>query len=65
MPTKTKLVIKNGYVAAGASQITGSLNLSQGINAVGGFTGSLLGTALSASYIAGANVDGQVSSAAD
>ena len=67
MPTKTKLVIKNGYVAAGASQITGSLNLSQGINAVGGFTGSLLGTALSASmasYVKGTNVDGAVGSAA-
>ena len=64
---KTKLVIKNGYVAAGASQITGSLNLTQGINAVGGFTGSLLGTALSASmalYVLGTNVDGAVGSAA-
>ena len=60
---KTKLVIKNGYLATGASQITGSLNLSQGINAAGGFTGSLLGTALSASmasYVAGPNVDGAV-----
>jgi hypothetical protein len=64
---KTKLVIKNGYVASGASIITGSLILTQGINAVGGFTGSLLGTALSASmasYVAGPNVDGAVGSAA-
>jgi len=57
---KTKLVIKNGYIATGASIITGSLILTQGANAAGGFTGSLLGTALSASYIAGANVVGAV-----
>ena len=64
---KTKLVIKNGYIATGASIITGSLILTQGANAAGGFTGSLLGTALSASmasYVAGPNVDGAVGSAA-
>ena len=44
MPTTNKLVIKHGFVSAGDSQITGSLNAS------GGLTGSLQGTATSASY---------------
>ena len=43
----------------GPAQFTGSVISTQG------FTGSLQGTARSASYIAGANVDGQVASAAD
>jgi hypothetical protein len=61
---KTKLVIKHGYLASGDSTITGSLTLTQGANAAGGFTGSLLGTALSASmasYVLGTNVAGAVS----
>ena len=45
MPTTNKLVIKHGFVSAGDSQITGSLNAS------GGLTGSLQGTATSASYV--------------
>jgi hypothetical protein len=60
---KTKLVIKNGFIATDNSIISGSLISTQGVNAAGGFTGSLLGTATSASYIAGANVDGTVASA--
>jgi hypothetical protein len=43
----------------GPAEFTGSVISTQG------FTGSLQGTARSASYIAGANVDGQVNSAAD
>jgi hypothetical protein len=43
----------------GPAEFTGSVISTQG------FTGSLQGTARSASYIAGANVDGQVASAAD
>ena len=39
---KTKLVIKNGYLATGASTITGSLIVTTGV------TGSLLGTASNA-----------------
>ena len=45
MPTLSKLVIKHGFVSSGDSQITGSLNAS------GGLTGSLQGTATSASYV--------------
>jgi hypothetical protein len=45
MPVLSKLVIKNGYIASGNSTITGSLISTQGVNAVGGFTGSLQGTA--------------------
>ena len=43
----------------GPAQFTGSVISTQG------FTGSLSGTATSASYVAGANVDGQVNSAID
>ena len=54
---KTKLVIKNGYVADGASQITGSLNVSAGV------TGSLLGTASNATLAEDSNRLGGVSAA--
>ena len=61
MPTpKNKLVIKHGYVTSGGSEITGSLIVTAGI------TGSLSGTATSASmasYVAGTNVDGAVTNA--
>jgi hypothetical protein len=67
MPTPLiKSVIRNGFIATNNSIITGSLISTQGVNAAGGFTGSLLGTALSASmasYVKGTNVDGAVASA--
>ena len=46
MPTLSKLVIKHGFVSAGDSQITGSLNAS------GGLTGSLQGNASTATSAA-------------
>ena len=49
-----KFVIKNGLLAEGRVDVTGSLSLSQGVNATGGFTGSLFGTA---SYALAANID--------
>jgi hypothetical protein len=62
-----ELKADNGFVISGSTTITGSLISTRGVNAVGGFTGSLLGTATSASmasYVAGTNVDGAVGSAA-
>ena len=43
MPTTNKLVIKHGFVSAGDSQITGSLNASGSVSFVGDttITGSL------------------------
>jgi hypothetical protein len=49
--------IKNGYLAEGDSQITGSLTVT------GGITGSFQGTATTASFVTASNVVGTVTSA--
>ena len=54
---EVETVVISGSTAAHTLSISGSLNVSSGI------TGSLLGSATSASYIAGGNVDGTVTSA--
>jgi hypothetical protein len=55
MPNEFK--IKNGFLAEGNSQITGSLTVT------GGITGSLQGTATTASFVTASNVVGTVTSA--
>ena len=52
-----KFVIKNGLLVDGRVDVTGSINLSQGISSAGGFTGSLAGTASYATYALNANID--------
>ena len=51
MPLREKTYIRDGFVSAGNAEVTGSLGVT------GGITGSLQGTA---SYVAGASVDGAV-----
>jgi hypothetical protein len=52
-----KFLIKNGLLVDGRVDVTGSINLSQGISAAGGFTGSLAGTASYATYALNATVN--------
>lgn len=52
-----KFVIKNGLLVDGRVDVTGSINLSQGISSAGGFTGSLVGTASYATYALNASID--------
>lgn len=52
-----KFVIKNGLLVDGRVDVTGSINLSQGISSLGGFTGSLVGTASYATYALNASID--------
>ena len=52
-----KFVIKNGLLVGGRVDVTGSINLSQGISSLGGFTGSLVGTASYATYALNATID--------
>lgn len=58
---KQQTIIRDGFISKGSAEITGSLNVTQGI------TGALTGTAsfstqaISASYVSGSGVVGAVS----